>query len=145
MAGTFKIAGTVDSWCGRCKLMLTHTIETIGGTQPTRVHCNTCSSQHAYKPYLPGESPRLVKARERAEENGPRAPQPGKAKASHYEELMKGRDRTTAKSYTPKVKFGPGDVVDHPTFGVGIATALKDSTKIEVLFSEGPKVLIHGR
>ena len=125
--------------------MLTHTIETIGGTQPTRVHCNTCASQHAYKPYLPGESPRLVKARERAEENGPRAPQPGKARASHYDELMKGRIVDEAKAYTPKVKFDPGDVVNHPTFGVGIATALKDSTKIEVLFVDGPKVLIHGR
>ncbi len=145
MAGTFKIAGTVDSWCGKCKLILAHTIETLDGLKPGRVHCNTCNSQHAYKPYLPGEAPRQVKARERAEEDGPRAPQPGKVKASHYEELMKNRDRAAAPTYSPKTKYTAGDLVTHPSFGLGIAIALKDSTKIEVLFPEGPKVLIHGR
>jgi hypothetical protein len=145
MNATFKIAGTVDSWCGRCKLLLVHTIETLEGTKPNRVHCNTCGSQHAYKPYLPGEAPRQVRARERAEEDGPRAPQPGKVKASHYDELMKGRDTSKATAYSPKSKYTAGDLVTHPNFGLGVAIALKDSTKIEILFAEGPKVLIHGR
>jgi len=146
MVATFKIAGTTDSWCGKCKLMLVHTIETLDGVnRPARVHCNTCNSQHAYKPWLPGEAPRQVKARERAEEDGPRAPQPGKVKASHYDELMKGRDASAATAYSPKSKYTAADLVKHPTFGLGIAIALKDSTKIEVLFPEGPKVLIHGR
>jgi hypothetical protein len=145
MAGPFKIAGTTDSWCGKCKLILAHTIETLDGAKPGRVHCNTCNSQHAYKPYLPGEAPRQVKARERAEEDGPRAPQPGKVKASHYDELMKGRDQGRAVTYSPKSKYTAGDLVTHPNFGLGIAIALKDSTKIEILFPEGPKVLIHGR
>ncbi len=145
MAGPFKIAGTVESWCGKCKLMLHHTIETIDAAVPGRVHCNTCNSQHAFKPHRPGEAPRQVKAREAAAERGPRAPQPGKVKANHYEELMRGRDINTARAYTPTLKYVSGDVVRHPTFGIGVATALKDSTKIEVLFEIGPKVLIHGR
>ncbi|MBM4280590.1 MAG: hypothetical protein FJ137_07450 [Deltaproteobacteria bacterium] len=145
MAGPFKIAGTVEAWCGRCKLMLHHTIETLEGNVPGRVHCNTCKSQHAYKPYLPGESPRDVKRRERDGERGPRTAQPGKAKASHYDELMRGRDSSLAQPYSPKARFAAGDVVRHPTFGVGVATALKDATKIEILFPDGPRVLIHGR
>ncbi len=145
MPGPFKIAGTVESWCGRCKLMLHHTIETLEGGVPGRVHCNTCQSQHAYKPHLPGESPREVKKREREVERGPRAPQPGQARASHYDELLRGRDVGQAATYSPKAKFAPGDVVRHPTFGIGVATALKDGTKIEILFADGPKVLIHAR
>jgi hypothetical protein len=144
MAGPFKIAGTADSWCGKCKLLLTHTIETMEGSVPTRVHCNTCNSQHAYKPYLPGEAPRQVKARERAAESGPRTPQPGKVKASHYDDLMKGRDGSAA-SYSPRLRLSVGDVIRHPTFGIGVTTAQKDGSKVEVLFPEGPKVLIHGR
>jgi len=144
MAGPFKIAGTVDAWCGRCKLMLVHTIETIDGGTPGRVHCNTCGSQHGYKPYLPGEAPRQVRSRERAEETG-RAPQAGKVKASHYDELMKNRDGSLSPTYSPKLKLNVGDVIRHPAFGVGVTTALKDGSKAEVLFPDGPKVLIHGR
>ena len=39
-------------------------------------------------------------------------------------------------------KYAPGDLVQHPNFGLGIATALKDN-KIEVLFEEGAKVLAY--
>ncbi len=144
MAGPFKIAGSADSWCGRCKLMLTHTIETMEGTTPARVHCNTCGSQHSYKPYLPGEAPRQVKARERAAESG-RPPPATKAKPSDYDTLMRNRDASGARTYSPKLTFAVGDVVKHPTFGLGVTTALKDATKVEVLFPEGAKVLIHGR
>jgi hypothetical protein len=144
-APPFRIAGPADAWCGRCKLMLRHTVETLDGGRPDRVHCNTCKSQHGYKPYAPGDAPRQVKERRERATRGARAPQPGHAKASHYDALISGRDQSQAASYSPKGRFQPGDVISHPTFGVGVATALKDTTKIEVLFPEGPKVLIHGR
>ncbi len=143
MAGPFKIAGSADSWCGKCKLLLTHTIETMEGTQPARVHCNTCGSQHAFKPYLPGEAPRQVKARERATESGRSTPT--RAKASDYDTLLRNRDVAGARTYSPKMKYSVGDVLKHPTFGLGVTTALKDATKVEVLFPEGAKVLIHAR
>ena len=56
-----------------------------------------------------------------------------------------GRDMSAARRYSPKEKFAPGDVVNHPSFGVGVAVVLKDATKIEVIFPEGSKVLVHGR
>jgi hypothetical protein len=58
---------------------------------------------------------------------------------------MRGRDGSTAPPYSPKIKLAVGDVVRHPTFGVGVTVAMKDSTKAEVLFADGPKVLIHGK
>jgi hypothetical protein len=144
MTGPYKVAGSVDSWCGRCKLILTHTIETLEAMQPARVHCNSCGSQHAYKPYLPGEAPRQVKARERAAETG-RPPPATKSKPSDFETLMRGRDGSGAPAYSPKLKLTVGDVIRHPTFGVGVTVALKDSTKAEILFGDGPKVLIHNK
>ena len=51
----------------------------------------------------------------------------------------------TAKSYSSKNTYSPGDVFEHPIFGLGVTTAVKDGTKIEVLFETGSKVLIHGR
>jgi hypothetical protein len=126
-----KPGGTVDSWCGKCKLMLAHTIEAIVGKKPARVHCNTCQTQHGYKPNKPASSltPR----------------QPGKPRANRYQTLLKGKDVGSAKAYSTKDSYMPGDVIQHPTFGSGVTTAVKDATKIEVLFEGGPKVLVHRR
>jgi len=58
---------------------------------------------------------------------------------------MDAKESAIAKIYSPKEKYQPGDVLEHSTFGRGVAMALKDETKIEVLFESGSKTLIHGR
>ena len=137
-----KPGGTIDSWCGKCKLFLAHTIEAMVGNKPARVHCNTCNAQHGYKPNAPGGTPR--QARQREAGSGP-GPQPAKVRASRYQALLKGKSMEAAKSYSSKDRYEPGDVVEHPNFGFGVATAIKDGTKVEVLFESGSKLLIHGR
>jgi hypothetical protein len=123
--------GTVDSWCGKCKLVLAHTIEAMIGNKPARVHCNTCQSQHVYKAAEPAK-------------RGPRA-QAG-PRPSRYKTLVAaGTNTGAAKAYSPKDTYQEGDVLQHPTFGVGVTTAVKDVSKIEVLFESGAKVLVHGR
>ena len=126
-----RTGGTIDSWCGKCKMMLAHTIEALVGTKPVRVHCNTCGSQHSYKASEP-----VTK--------GTRAPS-SKPRARRYEGLLKESSTAAPKNYSPKEKYQSGDVLKHPTFGVGVTTAVKDESKIEVLFEGGSKLLVHGR
>jgi hypothetical protein len=137
-----KPGGNVDSWCGKCKLILAHTIEAMVGDKPARVHCNTCQAQHSYKPHEPGEAPQRARKSDAGTSLGP---QPGKGRANRYQTLLRGKNMALAKRYSPKDHYALGDVVEHPSFGVGVAIALKDGTKIEVLFDDGSKVLIHGR
>lgn len=137
-----KPGGIIDSWCGKCKLILAHTIEAMVGDKPARVHCNTCNAQHSYKPYEPGGSSRQVSRRAAG---GAPGRQPAKARASRYQTLLKGKNIAAAKSYSSKDRYAPGDIMEHPSFGFGVATAVKDGTKIEVLFESGSKVLVHGR
>jgi hypothetical protein len=133
--------GNVDSWCGKCKLFLAHTIEAMVGEKPMRVHCNTCKTQHAYRPHPPAE-PR----KKAAKAEGGAAPKPtGRTRASKYQTLLNSKDMALAKAYSIKDIYAPGDVVKHPSFGVGVVTALKDGTKVEFLFETGPKLLVHGR
>ena len=110
-------------------MVLAHTIEALVGTKPARVHCNTCGSQHSYKASEPSKSGRS------------HSPKP---RASRFQGLLKDRSETP-KNYSPKEKYQSGDVLKHPTFGVGVTTAVKDESKIEVLFEGGSKVLVHGR
>lgn len=123
----------VDSWCTKCKLVLAHTVEAVAKGRITRVHCNTCGGQHAYRANPPGTSSRSRTARE------------SEPKTPNYASLLKGRDPSKARPYAMTERFALGDLVAHSTFGLGMVTALKDVNKIEVVFSDGPKVLMHRR
>jgi hypothetical protein len=125
-----KIGDNVDSWCGKCKMMLAHTIEAMVGDKPARVLCNTCKAQHRYKA---------------AETTTSKPAQPRKPRATKYQTLLQGKSTGVVKRYSTKESYQPGDVIEHPNFGVGVATALKDGSKIEMLFESGPKLLVHGR
>jgi hypothetical protein len=59
--------------------------------------------------------------------------------------LLKANGDAVAKIYSTSSRYELGDVLEHPTFGRGVATAVRDSTKIEVLFESGSKTLIQGR
>jgi hypothetical protein len=131
---------SIDSWCGKCKLILAHTIETMIGDQPARVHCNTCKAQHSYR----ADQPAPRQGRQRTADAAP-GPKPSKPRATRYQALLKGKDLLVAKSYSSKDSYVPGDVMQHPSFGFGVATAIKDRTKIEVLFEGGSKLLMQGR
>jgi hypothetical protein len=138
-----KLGGNVDSWCGKCKMMLAHTIEALVDNKPVRVVCNTCQAQHGYRPNIPNEPSRP--ARQRATSDGAAGPALPRTRGNRYQVLLKGKDMTLAKSYSIKDSYAPGDVLQHPSFGLGIATAVKDGAKVEVLFETGTKVLVHGR
>lgn len=151
---TARTGGDVDAWCGKCNLLLAHTVEAMVGTTIKRVHCNTCGSQHAYRPHAPGQGgsssrtprePREPKEPKARASSSSRSAGPGAVRASDYEAYMKGRENAEVRRYSPKSRFSAGEVIEHPKFGKGVATALKDGDKIEILFPDGPRVLIHGR
>jgi hypothetical protein len=132
-ASNKRPGGTIDAWCSKCKMILAHTIEAMVGEKPARVHCNTCKAQHSYKASAPGQGTRKV------------GRAPSKPRANRYQSLLNATDAGAPKAYSPKDKYEQGDILDHPTFGRGVATAVRDATKIEVLFETGSKLLVHGR
>jgi hypothetical protein len=136
-----KVGSDTDSWC-KCKRILAHTVEAMAGDKPARVICNTCKSQHSYKPHpLDGSSQRT---RKREGSDG-QISQPAKPPSNRYKSLLRAKSTTVAETYSPQNSYQQGDVLEHPTFGRGNTTAVKDGTKIEVLFESGSKTLIHGR
>jgi hypothetical protein len=135
-----KPGENVDSWCGKCKRILAHTIEAVVGDKLARVLCNTCKAQHGYKANEPSSVSRQLR-RTQADA----APRPARTRANRYQQLLKEKDKAGARSYSIKDRYAEGDVLEHPNFGFGVATAVKDGTKIEVLFESGTKVLIHGK
>jgi hypothetical protein len=68
-----------------------------------------------------------------------------RAKTAQLREPVEGRDPSKARTYATSDRFAVGDLVKHATFGLGLVTLLKDVNKIEVVFEDGPKVLLHRR
>ena len=140
MPPTHTVGKDVDSWCTKCKLILAHTVEAVVGGRITRVHCNTCGGQHAYRARPPGESSGTTRARGTRSSSGRAAPA-----AVLYADVLRGRDANTARAYDTGERFAERELIRHPSFGLGVVTALKDVNKIEVLFPDGAKTLIHRR
>jgi hypothetical protein len=49
------------------------------------------------------------------------------------------------RPYSPRERFAPGDVLDHPKFGRGLVEAVLDNDKLRVRFADEPRVLVHAR
>jgi hypothetical protein len=131
-----KAGSIVDGWCTKCKLVLAHTVEAMVEGKITRVHCNTCNGQHAYRSKAPS-----VKAAGGAKSKKADSP----PKRSEYETLLRGRTGDKARTYATSERFAPGELIKHTSFGLGVVTGERDSVKIDVHFPDGPKVLLHGR
>lgn len=129
----------VDSWCTRCKLVLAHTIEAVAGGKITRVHCNTCKSQHAYRPKAPSTATRGRASATGGRKEGKAAPR------NDYESLMRGKDPASARRYVLAERFATNQLIRHPQFGLGVVKNIKDSDKIEVAFADTVRMLVHGR
>lgn len=146
---SIRTGGEIDAFCGKCELNLAHTIIAMVGPKVIKVKCNTCGSDHQYR----GQQP-LVKATSFAapkksssssSASGAKAKTPKSAAVTiSWDEQFKGKDLTKAKKYSPKETFKVDDVVDHPTFGLGLVRSVRGD-KIEVGFKQEDKVLVHGK
>jgi hypothetical protein len=145
LPNSIRTGGEIDAYCGKCLLNLAHTIIAMVGPKVVKVRCNTCGGEHQYR----GEQP-LVKSVSFAAPKKASSSSSSSAKAKaavvtvSWDDQFKGKDITKAKKYSPRETFAVDDVVDHPTFGLGIVRAVRDG-KVEVGFKQEDKVLVHGK
>ncbi len=135
---THKTGGEVDTDCSRCKMLLAHTILAMVGPKIARVKCNTCGSEHAFHGggAAGGRRTRSTKS---ASAREPAA----KARVSITDVLMK-TDVKTALPYAPGTRFVLDQLINHPTFGLGIVTGVRGD-KVDVAFKAFEKTLAHAR
>ena len=126
---TLEVGNKIDGWCGRCKLMLRHTIEAMAAEKITRVHCNTCKGRHAHRAQPPRT--RLGTASSVSPER-------------KYELLLRGRTDANSTPYSSSARFEVGQLISHAAFGLGVVTGARDRVKIDILFAGGAKVLQQG-
>ncbi len=130
------------SHCSKCKLILAHIIVTMkSAAEPDKVQCKTCKSTQSFK------DPSAKKKKTSVDRviKTARAASGKKTTESVGELWTKALNKATAssKEYSIKGSFQMGDVIDHPTFGQGVVEKLIDNNKIEVLFKDDYRTLMH--
>ncbi len=153
MPKPLRVAGEVDGWCTKCRLVLNHRIVSMKNGKPYQVECLTCRGQHIWRAHAPGERPASA---------GERSPRPAGASASGggaarsqrlspamrheqtWEKAIAGRGVNEFKPYNVGATFQEGDLVRHKKFGDGVVTRVVDARKVEVLFRDEAKTLAQG-
>jgi len=62
-----------------------------------------------------------------------------------FDEVLRGKNLAMAQRYSPRTTYQVDQVIEHPTFGLGWVSAIRDATKVEVTFRSDVKVLVHGK
>ena len=133
-----KVGGEVDSYCTKCEMTLAHTIIALVGGRPVKLECNTCHGVHRFR-----EAPGAATAPRRPAAPGAR-PRAERTTLS-FDEVLRGKDLAQARRYTPKATYQLDQVIEHPTFGLGWVSGVRDATKVEVTFRTDVKVLAQGK
>jgi hypothetical protein len=134
-----NVGGEVDAFCSSCKLILGHTILAMVGEKIARVRCNTCSGEHAFRATPPGVgAPRRTKTASSV--SSPRARAEAAVRGHALDELLEGRDVSGARSYAPHETFAQGEVMRHPSFGVGLVMEIRGD-RLDVMFGAGLRTL----
>jgi hypothetical protein len=151
MPKPLHVAGEVDSWCTKCRLVLNHRIVSIKNGKAYQVECLTCRAQHLWRPHSPGAKPVAESAgRLRTASSEP----PGASKSARgarvtpamrheqqWEKAISGRGVNEFKAYNVTASFNEGDLLRHKKFGDGVVTRVIDGHKVEVLFRDEARTL----
>lgn len=153
MPKPLRVAGEVDSFCTKCRLVLNHRIVSMKAGKAHQVECLTCRTTHLWRPNAPGEkAPAAGKSgstgSERSRGSGspskpPRAT-PAMKLEQQWEKAIAGRAMGDFKNYNVGGTFSEGDLVRHKKFGDGVVTRVIDAGKIEILFRDEAKTLAQG-
>jgi hypothetical protein len=115
-----RIGGEIEAWCGPCGGLTTHHIVAMVGSTPKQVICQSCQRRHNY---------RTTPARRDEQEADRRAAE----RRALREELM---GATNVKTFDPKQRYKPGEIIQHPEHGRGkVENVLRRSMLVR--FEEG--------
>ena len=139
MATAHKTGGEVDAFCSKCNLNLAHTILAMVGSKIARVKCNTCQSDHVYRGIQTAmQANSFTKPRKSSKLSAADKVVIG------WQERLEGKDQAKARTYSPKDTYATDDLVNHPTFGLGIVAEVRPD-KVTIHFKADEKTLVHGR
>ena len=142
MPKLMKVAGEVDSYCTKCRLVLNHRIVSMKAGKAHQVECLTCRATHLWRAHAPGEQavPGERPAKAGTSIRVPRVSAAVKHEQT-WEKALNGKGPHDFKPYNTGGSFQEGDLLRHKKFGDGLVTRVIDGHKVEVLFRDEARTL----
>ncbi|MBL8149279.1 MAG: hypothetical protein JNN15_05065 [Blastocatellia bacterium] len=122
-----RVGQEIEAFCGRCRMDRTHRIvaqDPDGSIK--KVICGMCNSYRNYKQPSPRSTTKRAASRT--------------STSTVVEEKL-----FPSRNYNMKESYKEGEVIAHPTFGVGKVLSERDQHKIEVKFADGIRILLQNR
>jgi len=132
----------IDAFCTRCKRDNVHVIIAVWEGAVKKVQCKSCNQEHLFRRPRAGR-PAPARPARAAGRRSHHPPEP--SPAERWKEALAGKDPTGAKQYSMNGSFAAGDLIRHTSFGQGLVSKLVPPDKMEVMFEDGTKVLVHRR
>lgn len=140
-----KAGEQILAYCSKCKMDLKATIVAMNGAKIAKVTCNTCKTPRSYS------APKGAKEPGAAPTTRKRSSTPTEEREiktvsvfTEWTNQMSALNQTPRIPYMISTKFKEGDVIAHPTFGEGLVMKCIYPNKVEILFRDDVKTLIHG-
>jgi hypothetical protein len=126
-----SVGQNIDSYCGKCKLNLDHTIMVMDGETMARVRCKSCGSSHKFR--SPLELQKVRKPRVKKDIGD-------EATAQSIWEAGLAEAKGNEGVYSMVVKYRIGDIVNHQTFGKGVVMKVYPN-KCDILFKDRERLM----
>jgi hypothetical protein len=125
------VGADIESWCGRCAELTTHSIVAMVGDDPKQVLCQVCGSRHAHRTASARRTTTGTNPAAGGDVEVPGRPVDPEAKRRAAELRALGEEvaaATDVKLFDPKERYKAGQIIVHPEFGRGkIENVLRSS------------------
>lgn len=135
------VAKSFYTFCKKCDADRYHKVLAHTTATSAKIECEVCHSKKTYS---------LPKAQTRKTTGGTttrRSSSEAQRKSNHqseYQGLLDSVSKDEMITYSIKTKFTTSSKINHPKFGLGIVKSVQPD-KIEVVFSDEIKTLVHNR
>ncbi|SDZ78319.1 hypothetical protein SAMN05660420_00285 [Desulfuromusa kysingii] len=127
---TLSVGDPIEGRCTKCRKNTNHIVISLKDDAPEKVECQTCSRQHKYRPPTVAKKPAARKTTK-----------PKDADRKQWESLRPEMESAKAKPYSMTETYKLNNLIDHPSFGLGIVQRVIGSQKVEILFADGRKTM----
>ncbi|MBN1154001.1 hypothetical protein JXB12_03690 [candidate division KSB1 bacterium] len=131
------IGQEINAYCGKCKTDTIHLITSIENDKILKVMCKHCNAYHQYR--APKGTVIETKVKKVAPPPKKKTTRRRRTKAAR---LLENLDFDEAIEYKMDRNYETNMAIVHKIFGNGIVQSVIDRQKIEVLFQDGPRIMV---
>jgi hypothetical protein len=141
----------IEGYCASCKADTVQTVLVVEGLQVRSARCEKCGGEGPLRTSRARTKAGLREvAAKRHSVAPPRAPKRRSRKdqadpAQLFRRLIEGKELGLAAAYDFHAPLELGQVIRHPTFGLGVVTSINEDSKAGVTFEDGVRTIVHNR